>query len=82
MAGSIDNDLRRHRRLAQDPDRNGRFDDVVLGFDDFDTYLKPPPYFGSIIGRYGNRIGGARFSIGGVEYRLPPTTARTRCTAA
>ncbi len=53
------------------PDRNGRLDDVVLGFDDFDTYLKPPPYFGSIIGRYGNRIGGARFSIGGVEYKLP-----------
>lgn len=52
-------------------DRNGRLDDIVLGFNDFDTYLKPPPYFGAIIGRYGNRIGGARFSIGGVEYKLP-----------
>ncbi len=53
------------------PDRTGKLDDVVLGFDNFDTYLKPPPYFGSIIGRYGNRIGGARFKIGAAEYKLP-----------
>src|SRR5437899_6864767 len=38
------------------PDRNGRLDDIVLGFDNLDTYLKGSPYFGAIIGRYGNRI--------------------------
>src|SRR5688572_14637618 len=38
------------------PDRNGRLDDIVLGFDNLDGYLKGHPYFGAIIGRYGNRI--------------------------
>src|SRR5574338_1349077 len=33
------------------PDRNGKFDDVVLGFGDFDSYLKNDPYFGAIVGR-------------------------------
>src|SRR6185437_4032505 len=42
------------------PDRTGKPGDVVLGFDTFDGYLKPPPYFGAIIGRYGNRIGHAK----------------------
>src|SRR5215208_7165816 len=35
------------------PDRNGKFDDVVLGFKDFEGYLKNDPYFGALIGRYG-----------------------------
>jgi len=52
------------------PDRTGALGDVVLGFDDFNGYLKPPPYFGAIIGRYGNRIGHARFMLDGVEYKL------------
>jgi aldose 1-epimerase len=52
------------------PDRTGAMGDVVLGFDQFEGYLKPPPYFGAIVGRYGNRIGGARFSLNGVEYTL------------
>src|SRR6185503_270189 len=51
------------------PDRNGKFDDVVLGFKDLDSYLKPGPYFGALIGRYGNRIAKGRFTLNGVEYK-------------
>jgi len=53
------------------PDRTGRFADVVLGMDDLAGYLTPPPYFGAIIGRYGNRIGHAQFSLDGHVYHLP-----------
>src|SRR6266478_9326028 len=52
------------------PDRNGKLDDVVLGFDNLDAYLKGHPYFGAIIGRYGNRIAKGRFTLHGVEYKL------------
>ena len=52
------------------PDRTGALGDVVAGLDSFQDYLKPPPYFGAIIGRYGNRIGNARFTLNGVEYNL------------
>jgi aldose 1-epimerase len=52
------------------PDRSGKSGDVVLGFDSFEAYLKEHPYFGAIIGRYGNRIGKGRFSLNGVEYKL------------
>lgn len=52
------------------PDRNGTPGDVVLGFDNLDGYLKTHPYFGAIIGRYGNRIGGAKFTLDGKEYKL------------
>ncbi len=52
------------------PDRSGALGDVVAGFDNLEGYLTPPPYFGAIIGRYGNRIGGGRFSLGGMEYQL------------
>ena len=41
------------------PDKNGKFGDVVLGYDTLDGYLKSSPYFGALIGRYGNRISGA-----------------------
>ena len=52
------------------PDRDGKLGDVVLGFDSLDGYLKRHPYFGAIIGRYGNRIGQAKFRLDGIEYPL------------
>jgi aldose 1-epimerase len=54
------------------PDKNGRFDDVVLGYDNFEGYLinKSNPYFGALVGRYGNRIGGAKFTLEGQTYAL------------
>jgi aldose 1-epimerase len=52
------------------PDRNGQPGDIVLGFDTLDGYLKGNPFFGAIIGRYGNRIGGAQFTLDGKEYKL------------
>ncbi len=54
------------------PDRNGRLADIVLGHDALAGYLdrKTNPYFGAIIGRYGNRIAGAAFSLDGVTYHL------------
>ncbi|XP_059061047.1 galactose mutarotase-like [Achroia grisella] len=53
------------------PDNNGTISDVVLGFDDLQGYIeKNSPHFGSSIGRCANRIGGASFTIDGVEYQL------------
>jgi aldose 1-epimerase len=52
------------------PDRRGAFDDVVLGYDTLEAYLTSTPYFGALIGRYGNRIGKGRFTLNGVEYKL------------
>ncbi len=52
------------------PDRDGKLEDVVLGFDTLAEYEKNPTYFGSFIGRCGNRIAGAKFTINGQEYRV------------
>jgi aldose 1-epimerase len=52
------------------PDKAGRFSDVVLGFDGLAGYLAEHPFFGAIIGRYGNRIGKARFTLDGRTYKL------------
>ncbi len=52
------------------PDRNGKYDDMVLGFDTIDNYLKEPPYFGAIVGRYGNRIAHGRFTLDGKTHQL------------
>ncbi|MBK5293736.1 MAG: galactose mutarotase [Acidobacteriia bacterium] len=54
----------------QTPDRTGAMADVVLGFDVIDGYLKEHPYFGALIGRYGNRIGQGKFSLNGNSYTL------------
>jgi aldose 1-epimerase len=58
------------------PDRDGSFDDVVLGLDTYDKYysekyLDESPYFGAIIGRYSNRIAGGQFELNGAAYQLP-----------
>jgi aldose 1-epimerase len=52
------------------PDRDGKLRDVVHGFESLDGYLKGHPYFGALIGRYGNRIAKATFKLNGVDYKL------------
>ena len=53
------------------PDRNGKMADVVLGFDNLPDYMKYNTYFGALVGRYANRIGGAKFTLDGKVYHLP-----------
>ncbi len=52
-------------------DRNGNMDNVVLGFDSLKKYTAGTPYFGALIGRYGNRIADGQFTLDGKEYQLP-----------
>jgi aldose 1-epimerase len=52
------------------PDKNGKLGDVVLGYETLNDYIGSTPYFGALIGRYGNRIAKGRFTIDGVEYQL------------
>lgn len=53
------------------PDKNGDFEDIVLGFDNLDAYLNAnEPYFGAAIGRYGNRIAKGKFTLNGKQYNL------------
>jgi aldose 1-epimerase len=52
------------------PDRNGKVEDVVLGFDDLAGYLGTHPYFGSTVGRVANRIARGKFTLDGKEYTL------------
>ena len=52
------------------PDRNGKMEDVVLGYDSLPQYLNGNLYFGAMIGRYGNRIAKGKFSLAGKEYQL------------
>ncbi|HKJ90741.1 MAG TPA: aldose epimerase family protein [Oceanipulchritudo sp.] len=54
----------------QVPDRDGELGDIVLGHDTLEAYLEGTPYFGALIGRYGNRIGGGRFDLEGEAYQL------------
>jgi aldose 1-epimerase len=53
------------------PDRDGRFADVALGFDDLDGYLRKNPFFGALVGRYANRIANGEFKLDGTTYHLP-----------
>jgi len=60
------------------PDRKGQSADIVLGYEHLDGYLAKSPYFGAIVGRFGNRIKDARFTLDSKEYTLgknnPPNT--------
>src|SRR5262245_29503397 len=49
------------------PDRDGKIGTVTLGFDDLNGYLTNSPYFGTVCGRYANRIAGGKFSVDGQE---------------
>ena len=52
------------------PDRDGKMADVVLGYENLDKYIEATPYFGALIGRYGNRIAKGKFTLDGKEYTL------------
>ena len=52
------------------PDRDGKFADVVLGFERLEPYLQNSAFLGAVIGRYGNRIAEGRFSLDGKDYQL------------
>ncbi len=58
------------------PDKNGQLADVVLGFDSLKDYEGTHPYFGALIGRYGNRIARGLFAVDGREYRLATNNGR------
>ena len=55
------------------PDRNGQYEDLVLGFNNIDSYLHNPGerYLGPVVGRYANRIAKGQFTLDGVTYQLP-----------
>jgi aldose 1-epimerase len=52
------------------PDRKGQMGDVLLGYDKLEDYVKETPYFGCLVGRYGNRIGKGKFTLNGQNYLL------------
>ena len=51
-------------------DKQGQFADIVLGYDSVSSYIKSSPYFGALIGRYGNRIAKGKFTLDGTSYKL------------
>jgi len=55
---------------VQTPDKKGRLADITLGFDSLSDYVAHNPFFGALVGRYGNRIGNARFTLDGKPYQL------------
>lgn len=55
---------------ALTPDREGRLADITLGCSSLDSYVAKNPYLGALIGRFGNRIAGGRFTLDGAEYRV------------
>jgi len=58
------------------PDRNNKFDDVVLGYDDLGGYIGGKSFYGALVGRYANRIGNAQFKLGGTSYQVPANDAK------
>ncbi|MDO4575562.1 MAG: aldose epimerase family protein [Planctomycetia bacterium] len=61
------------------PDKNGAMADVVLGFDHFEDYTKENPYFGAVVGRYGNRICNGQFTLEGKTYNVSKNEKGTTC---
>jgi aldose 1-epimerase len=57
------------------PDRHGKFGDVALGYDSLSSYIANNPFFGCLVGRYGNRIAKGKFKLDGVEYKLAVNNA-------
>lgn len=57
------------------PDRVGKLGDVVLGYRDVESYIRNSPYFGAIIGRVGNRVGGGGFTLDGTWHEIRNTSA-------
>ena len=57
------------------PDKNGKIEDVALGFDNLNGYLKTDAFFGALIGRYANRIAKGEFTLDGKTYHLPINNA-------
>ncbi|MFW6036123.1 MAG: hypothetical protein ACOCRZ_07705 [Halothermotrichaceae bacterium] len=55
------------------PDSNGNMEDIVLGYDNLDDYIEDSPYFGALIGRFGNRIDNGEFTIDGKKYKVAKT---------
>lgn len=57
-------------RTLKTPDKNGELENIVLGYDAMNDYITASPYFGAIVGRYGNRIANGKFNLNGKEYSL------------
>jgi len=62
-------------QTLETPDRTGKLDDVVLGFDNVNDYVEKSPYFGAIVGRVANRIANATFQLDGKTYKLAANNA-------
>jgi len=58
------------------PDKTGKIQNVVLGYDNWEGYVKNPNYFGAVVGRFANRIAGGRFNLDGKEYQLDCNSGR------
>lgn len=58
------------------PDKNGVFGDVIVGYKTVEEYIGCKKYYGATIGRYGNRIGNAKFTLNGKEYHLEPNNGK------
>jgi aldose 1-epimerase len=52
------------------PDKNGKYEDITLGFDSLSSYVKSSPFYGALVGRYGNRIAKGKFNLEGKTYTL------------
>lgn len=63
------------------PDRHGNLGDILLGFDNVTDYENKSPYFGCLVGRYGNRIADGKFSLDGADYTLAVNNANGNVNA-